>query len=245
MRDLVLCIHRRAIRWRFRHLLSAPVALVGEHLMRPKKCPECAEKYQPTRQMQPCCDNMECKASYAIRHIEATRKRRRMQEMNVQKADRKVIKLKLDAIKPRGKLIAEADRAFCAYIRFRDQLAGYLCISSGKPLDWSGNNVDGGRPKAAQVFKLRPHCHKGQIRRQTQSIESGEQINGRFAQRQQHVAESTETHPASRHGRRLEHDQDSKRHPMARHGSLAPATPQRVKCRFRIATGSESPPRLT
>ena len=131
--------------------------------MRPKKCPECGEKYQPTRQMQPCCDNMECKASYAIRHIEATRKRRRMQEMNVQKADRKVIKLKLDAIKPRGKLIAEADRAFCAYIRFRDQLAGYLCISSGKPLDWSGNNVDAGhyrsRGSAHHLRYDERNCH--------------------------------------------------------------------------------------
>ena len=131
--------------------------------MRPKKCPECGEKYQPTRQMQPCCDNMECKASYAIRHIEATRKRRRMQEMNVQKADRKVIKLKLDAIKPRGKSIAEGDRALCAYIRFRDQLAGYLCISSGKPLDWSGNNVDAGhyrsRGSAHHLRYDERNCH--------------------------------------------------------------------------------------
>ena len=131
--------------------------------MRPKKCPECGEKYQPTRQLQPCCDNMECNASYGLRHIEATRKRRRMQEMNVQKADRKVIKLKLDAIKPRGKLIAEADRAFCAYIRFRDQLAGYLCISSGKPLDWSGNNVDAGhyrsRGSAPHLRYDERNCH--------------------------------------------------------------------------------------
>lgn len=131
--------------------------------MRLKKCPECAEKYQPTRQLQPCCEKMECKASYAIRHVEATRKRRRMQEMNVQKADRKVIKLKLDAIKPRGKLIAEADRAFCAYIRFRDQLAGYLCISSGKPLDWSGNNVDAGhyrsRGSAPHLRYDERNCH--------------------------------------------------------------------------------------
>lgn len=131
--------------------------------MRLKKCPECAEKYQPTRQLQPCCEKMECKASYAIRHVEATRKRRRMQEMNVQKADRKVIKLKLDAIKPRGKLIAEADRAFCAYIRKRDQLAGHTCISSGKPLDWSGNNVDAGhyrsRGSAPHLRYDERNCH--------------------------------------------------------------------------------------
>ena len=131
--------------------------------MRLKKCPECAEKYQPTRQLQPCCDKIECKASYAIRHVEATRKRRRMQEMNVQRADRKVIKIKLEAIKPRGKLIAEADRAFCAYIRKRDQLAGHHCISSGKPLDWSGNNVDAGhyrsRGSATHLRYDERNCH--------------------------------------------------------------------------------------
>jgi len=132
-------------------------------MMRLKKCPECAEKYQPTRQLQPCCDKIECKASYAIRHVEATRKRRRMQEMNVQRADRKVVKVKLEAIKPRGKLIAEADRAFCAYIRKRDQLAGYACISSGKPLDWSGNNVDAGhyrsRGSAPHLRYDERNCH--------------------------------------------------------------------------------------
>lgn len=42
-------------------------------------------------------------------------------------------------------LIAIADRAFGAFIRERDRLAGYACISSGKPLNWSaGNKVDCG-----------------------------------------------------------------------------------------------------
>jgi len=78
-------------------------------------------------------------------------------------ADRKVIKVKLEAIKPRGKLIAEADRAFCAYIRKRDQLAGHACISSGKPLDWSGNNVDAGhyrsRGSAPHLRYDERNCH--------------------------------------------------------------------------------------
>ena len=98
--------------------------------MRLKKCPECAEKYQPTRQLQPCCDKIECKASYAIRHVEATRKRRRMQEMNVQRADRKVIKVKLEAIKPLSKWLKEAQAAFNRWIRKRDE--ALPCISCGR-----------------------------------------------------------------------------------------------------------------
>lgn len=103
---------------------------------RPKKCPECGEKYQPTRQLQPCCEKLECKASYAIRHIEATRKRRRMQEMNVQKADRKVIKDKLEAMKTRPQLVAALGLAFRAWVRARDE--GNPCISCDKILIKAG-----------------------------------------------------------------------------------------------------------
>lgn len=98
--------------------------------MRLKKCPECAEKYQPTRQLQPCCDKIECKASYAIRHVEATRKRRRMQEMNVQRADRKVIKVKREAMKTRADWMREAERAVNTYVRTRDK--SLPCISCGR-----------------------------------------------------------------------------------------------------------------
>lgn len=41
-------------------------------------------------------------------------------------------------------LIAAADRAFASFIRERDRKAGYPCISSGQPLDWSGNETDCG-----------------------------------------------------------------------------------------------------
>jgi len=103
--------------------------------MRLKKCPGCAEKYQPTRQMQPCCEKMECKASYAIRHVEATRKRRRMQEMNVQRADRKVIKDKLAKLTP-NYLEGKAQDAINGYIRVRDYEQG--CISCDKGPHWHG-----------------------------------------------------------------------------------------------------------
>lgn len=135
--------------------------------MRPKKCPECGNKYTPTRPLQPCCDEYECQAAYGIRYAEATRKRQRMQIAKAERVagieDRKIVKAKLESIKPRGKVVAETDRAFCAYIRARDQLAGHDCISSGKPLDWSGNNVDAGhyrsRGSAPHLRYDERNCH--------------------------------------------------------------------------------------
>jgi hypothetical protein len=104
--------------------------------MRPKKCPECGEKYQPTRQMQPCCDKLECKASFAIRHIEAERKRRRMRETKAERmaeaASRKIIKLKLEKLKTARDWTKEAQIAFNAYIRERDK--DKPCICCGQPL---------------------------------------------------------------------------------------------------------------
>ena len=116
--------------------------------MRPKLCPECRTKFQPTRQMQPCCDKDECRERFAIRHAEATRKRRQTQRAKDERIagieDRKTVKAKLDKLKTRSEWMKEAQAAFNQFIRLRDQLEGYPCISSGKPLDWSGNNVDAG-----------------------------------------------------------------------------------------------------
>jgi len=38
----------------------------------------------------------------------------------------------------------DAQQAFNEFIRWRDQVAGHACISSGRPLDWSGNQTDAG-----------------------------------------------------------------------------------------------------
>lgn len=67
------------------------------------------------------------------------------------------------ALKTIPDLIKEADRAFAAYIRLRDRLAGYACISSGKPLDWTGNKVDAGhyrsRGAASHLRYHRDNAH--------------------------------------------------------------------------------------
>jgi hypothetical protein len=60
-------------------------------------------------------------------------------------------------------LIAAADRAFMEWVRWRDRMAGMPCISSGKPLDWSGNQVDAGHYRsrgAASHLRYDPrNCH--------------------------------------------------------------------------------------
>ena len=108
--------------------------------MRQRKCPECGEKFQPTRQMQPCCDKEDCRVSYAIRHIEATRKRRKMRAQKDERIaaaeDRKTIKIRKEAIKTRPKLVAELGVEFRAWVRARDE--GKPCISCDKPLIKTG-----------------------------------------------------------------------------------------------------------
>ena len=108
--------------------------------MRPKLCPECRAKYQPVRQMQPCCENEECKASFAIRHIEASRKRRQMQRVKAERIagieDRKTVKLKLEKLKPLSKLAKEAERWINRIARIRDK--DKPCISCDRPHSWNG-----------------------------------------------------------------------------------------------------------
>lgn len=60
------------------------------------------------------------------------------------KKDRQERQKGLQALKTKRDYIKEAQIAFNAFIRLRDQLAGHPCISSGRPLDWSGNAVDAG-----------------------------------------------------------------------------------------------------
>jgi hypothetical protein len=60
------------------------------------------------------------------------------------KAEREQTKERKEALETIPELIKKAQHAFNAFIRERDRLAGHACISSGRPLDWSGNGVDAG-----------------------------------------------------------------------------------------------------
>lgn len=103
---------------------------------KPRGCRVCKQLFQPSRPLQTVC-GPECA-------IEQAKFKRAKAERIAEVAARKVIKIKLDNLKTRSDWMKEAQQAFNQYIRTRDQVAGHACISSGRPLDWSGNNVDAG-----------------------------------------------------------------------------------------------------
>lgn len=98
--------------------------------------PECATKFVPAKLGQKVC-GWACGLAIAPTNQEKARKA-------LDQIERKEIKARKEKLKSRGDHLREAQQAFNEYIRWRDQLAGHLCISSGKPLDWSGNAVDAG-----------------------------------------------------------------------------------------------------
>lgn len=105
---------------------------------RPKKCrvATCGASFVPSRMGQAVCSPA-CAMIDGPRHAPKASKA-------LADIERKDIKVRKEKLKTRGDHMREAQQAFNAYIRARDQAAGHLCISSGKPLDWSGNAVDAG-----------------------------------------------------------------------------------------------------
>ncbi len=68
-----------------------------------------------------------------------------------------------ESIKTRSQVMKEAQVSFNNFIRARDRIAGYNCISSNRVLDWSGNAVDSGHYRsigAAQHLRFNENnCH--------------------------------------------------------------------------------------
>lgn len=120
-----------------------------------KRCKVCRSEFQPTKPMQSVC-GADCALSLA--------KSKRAKEEKVAKVkERKADAVKRESLKTRGDYIKEAQQAFNLFIRTRDRIAGYPCISSGLPLDWSGNNVDAGhfrsRGSAPHLRFDERNCH--------------------------------------------------------------------------------------
>ena len=111
---------------------------------RPKKCKECGTKFQPRGSFDKVCESLDCKLAFGLKVAAKSKAKRERAERIQQQVDRKIIRMKKDDLKTRREWMVDAQRAFNAFIRLRDQLKGYACISSGRPLDWSGNGVDAG-----------------------------------------------------------------------------------------------------
>lgn len=105
---------------------------------RAKKCrvATCKDSFVPAQPFQTWC-SPDCA-------VAIIRQRQEKQRKSFAQRERRDIKVRKEKLKTRGDHLREAQQAFNAYIRARDQAAGHLCISSGKPLDWSGNAVDAG-----------------------------------------------------------------------------------------------------
>jgi len=102
---------------------------------KPKTCknPSCSISFPPQRLGQAVCSP---KCGKDVNREKARK--------SLAQIERKEIKVRKEKLKSRGDHIREAQQAFNEFVRARDQAAGHLCISSGKPLDWSGNAVDAG-----------------------------------------------------------------------------------------------------
>lgn len=97
--------------------------------IRQKRCKVCREYFTPRSSFAKACGPV-CAQEYV--RLEKAKKDRQERQKGLQ------------ALKTKRDYIKEAQVAFNAFVRLRDQLAGYPCISSGRPLDWSGNAVDAG-----------------------------------------------------------------------------------------------------
>lgn len=98
------------------------------------RCKYCSELYKPARTMQPgrVCNSIECLFKHANKIMEQKLNQRAKAERIAAAEDRKTVKIKLDKLKTARDWTKEAQIAFNAYIRARDN--DQVCICCGKPL---------------------------------------------------------------------------------------------------------------
>ena len=126
---------------------------------KPRKCRVCRNDFHPVRCLQQTC-SFDCEVKLGLIHAERSKAKREKAERIADIASTKILREKL---KTKSEWMREAQTAFNQFIRLRDQLAGHPCISSGQPLDWSGNNVDAGhyrsRGSAPHLRFDERNCH--------------------------------------------------------------------------------------
>lgn len=103
------------------------------------RCPSCKKKLEAGQRIHPGCID-----AYADQQAAKAERSKAKAVKAAQKVERESTKTRKEALKSIPELTKEAQIAFNAFIRERDRQAGYPCVSSGRPLDWSGNAVDAG-----------------------------------------------------------------------------------------------------
>lgn len=114
-----------------------------------KKCKvrSCRKPFTPDKPFVDWCSD-DCAVTLAQERVAK-------QKAKQQRQERAADKVKREGMKTYPQLIKETQRAFNEAVRWRDRLAGYACISSGRQLDWSGNAVDAGHYRSVGSA---PHC---------------------------------------------------------------------------------------
>ena len=128
---------------------------------REKKCKACPTRFTPSRPLQvACCPD--CAQTLAQRNREKAEKR-------AATIERQKTRAALEALKTVPQLMAEADRAFCAWVRARD--AGLPCICCGetaKSSSLTGGDWDAGHYRsrgAASHLRYNPDNANSQLKR--------------------------------------------------------------------------------
>lgn len=99
--------------------------------MRAKRCRVCGSKFVPLRPFQIAC-SITCAVQYADAERKRAERRADIAQRKAIKAERKEDRIKRESFKTRSDYMREAQRAFNAYIRARDE--GKPCICCGLPL---------------------------------------------------------------------------------------------------------------
>lgn len=102
-----------------------------------KTCKECGDSFYPPNTIRKVCFKYECQVAAAVKHAKKAEALR-------EKRERQALREAKERLRPRSFYVKLAQQWFNKYIKLRDKAAGYSCISSGRPLDWSGNAVDAG-----------------------------------------------------------------------------------------------------
>lgn len=140
-----------------------------------KKCraPGCGQRFKPMLSTQKVCSPA-CALSMA-----KDPKLQKVAAKAITKQKRQDLQERREKLKTKGEHLREAQTAFNAYIRERDRLAGYACISSGRPLDWNGNAVDAGHYRSTGAA---PHLRFDENNCHAQSKHDNRYLSGNVAQ---------------------------------------------------------------
>lgn len=133
-----------------------------------KTCKACGSKFTPSFNSKQVVCSIKCAQAHAPANHEKARKA-------IAQRERREIKVRKEKLKSRGDYLREAQQAFNAFIRMRDQLAGHVCISSGRPLDWNGNAVDAGHYRSVGAA---PHLRFDERNVHAQSKQDNRYLSG-------------------------------------------------------------------